>query len=75
MSALLQPTTCEIVCHCLQISQAEIETAAETTAAPTVRCIMKKTGAGTGCTACHRKIRQLVGDQCPSGASPTCVIR
>jgi bacterioferritin-associated ferredoxin len=42
---------------------------------------MRMTGAGTGCTACHRRIRQLLvdrvepADQCPPSPSPTCVIR
>lgn len=65
----------EIVCHCLQVTRAEIVTAADVTDASTVRDIMKCTGAGKGCTACHRRIRNLLADQCPAGSSPTCVIR
>ncbi len=75
MSTLLEPIADAVVCHCLQISSSEIKTAAGAIEAPTVRCIMKCTGAGTGCTACHRRIRRLIEDQCPAGSSPTCVIR
>lgn len=70
--------TDEIVCHCLQVSRSEVVTAADVTGASSVRDIMKCTGAGKGCTACHRRIRNLLAetaDQCPSGSSPTCVIR
>lgn len=71
----LETQTDAIVCHCLQISAAEINAAARTLEVPSIRCIMKCTGAGTGCTACHRRIRQVLAGQCPSGSSPTCVMR
>lgn len=67
--------TDEIVCHCLRVARSEIVTAAEVTGASSVRDIMKCTGAGTGCTACHRRIRNALADQCPAGSSPTCVMR
>lgn len=63
------------VCHCLRITEAEIRETADALSAPTVRCVMKETGAGSGCTACHRRIRDLLADQCPPSSSPTCVIR
>lgn len=67
--------TDETVCHCLQVTTSEIVTAADVAGASTVREVMKCTGAGKGCTACHRRIRTLLADQCPSGASPICVIK
>jgi NAD(P)H-nitrite reductase large subunit len=67
--------TDEVVCHCLGIARSEIVTAADVTDATSVRDIMKCTGAGTGCTACHGGIRRLLANQCPSGSSPTCVTR
>lgn len=54
--------TDEIVCHCLQIRQSEIRTAAEIQDASSVRCVMKATDAGTGCTACHSRIRRLLAE-------------
>ncbi|MBC8290276.1 MAG: (2Fe-2S)-binding protein [Planctomycetes bacterium] len=59
---LPETSTDEIVCHCLQIHRSEILTAAETQDANSVRCIMKSTDAGTGCTACHSRIRQLLAE-------------
>ncbi len=76
MSLTVSNCTDEIVCRCLQVSEAEIKTAADLTEGPTVRCIGRLTGAGTGCTACHRRIRSLLADQCAAASSsPTCVIR
>ena len=60
--SLTEASTDEIVCHCLQIRRSEIATAAETQDASTVRCVMKATDAGTGCTACHSRIRRLLAE-------------
>lgn len=60
--SLTEASTDEIVCHCMQIRRSEITTAAETQDGPTVRCIMKATDAGTGCTACHSRIRRLLAE-------------
>jgi NAD(P)H-nitrite reductase large subunit len=54
--------TDEVVCHCLQIRRSEVKTAAGTQEATSVRRIMKATDAGTGCTACHSRIRQLLAE-------------
>ena len=50
----------EIVCHCLRISRDEIEVVIETGAAETVKCVIRETGAGGGCTACHCTIRNML---------------
>lgn len=85
MPTAFETTADPIVCRCLGISEAEIKTAADVSVeTPTVRCIMQMTGAGSGCTACHRRIRQLLterrvaelalANQCPApSSSPTCV--
>lgn len=76
MSLAISNLTDEIVCRCLQVSEAEIKTAAEIAEIPTVRCIGHLTGAGTGCTVCHRRIRAILADQCAAASSsPTCVSR
>ncbi|MDA0587435.1 MAG: (2Fe-2S)-binding protein [Planctomycetota bacterium] len=56
------PETDNVVCHCLQIRRSEIKTAASMRESATVRCVMKMTDAGTGCTACHSRIRQLLAE-------------
>ena len=66
----------EVVCHCLKVTLAEVESAIVTSDDPSLRCVMRMTGAGTGCTACHRAIRNLIQAQCPpTASSPTCVMR
>ncbi|MBC7819951.1 MAG: (2Fe-2S)-binding protein [Planctomycetaceae bacterium] len=66
----------DVICHCLKVTQAEVESAIVTSDDPSLRCVMRMTGAGTGCTACHQAIRNLVRAQCPPAASsPTCVMR
>ena len=66
----------DVICHCLKVTQAEVESAIVTSDEPSLRCVMRMTGAGTGCTACHRAIRGMIQAQCPPAASsPTCVSR
>ena len=69
-------TADKIVCHCLRVTAGEIQVAAIVHPEPTIRDVMDLTGAGTGCTACHCAIRNLLRDQCPAAsASPICVMR
>jgi bacterioferritin-associated ferredoxin len=56
------PLSDEIVCHCLRIAASEVRTAVETAQVTTVRQVMKATEAGTGCTVCHCKIRELIAE-------------
>ena len=66
----------EVICHCLKVTQAEVESAIVSSDEPSLRCVMRMTGAGTGCTACHRAIRGLIQAQCPPAvSSPTWVSR
>lgn len=51
-----------ILCHCLRVTYGEVSAAIATYGCQTVRCVMKKTMAGGGCTACHRRIRQLLAE-------------
>ena len=65
-----------VVCGCLSVTKGEIHSAIAVSDTPSLRAVMRLTCAGTGCTACHRMIRQMVADQCPAAASsPTCVSR
>jgi bacterioferritin-associated ferredoxin len=77
--------TDRIACHCLGIAESEIRCALMEGTAECLRSVMRATGAGTGCTACHRAIKDLVAQQrsqerfhaqCEgSGSSPTCVTK
>lgn len=75
MSTAAHPTD-KIVCYCLGVTAGEIESVGIVHPQPTLREVMEHTGAGTGCTACHCAIRELLDGQCPaSSSSPTCVMR
>jgi len=49
-----------IVCHCLQVAESTVLEAAERCPFRSLAEIGRETGAGTGCTACHRRLRRLV---------------
>jgi len=49
-----------IVCHCLAISESTVADAIAVCGLSTVREICRETGAGGGCTACHRRLKELL---------------
>jgi NifU-like protein len=49
-----------VVCHCLQVTEEVLLDAVRTFELRTVKDVRQHTGAGDGCTACHRKIRQFL---------------
>ena len=52
-----------VVCHCLGVTEMEIRGAVSTGAVEHLKCVMDCTGAGTGCTACHLRIRELLRER------------
>lgn len=48
------------ICRCLRITESEIHEVADTKCEISVREITRQTGAGAGCTACHKLIRALL---------------
>lgn len=53
--------TDSVICHCLQVKESQIVDAIAVTGAENVREVSRHTGAGSGCTACHCRIRELLG--------------
>ena len=49
-----------ILCQCLQVTEAEVVTAITTLELRTVKDVRQCTGAGDGCTCCHRRIRDCL---------------
>jgi NAD(P)H-nitrite reductase large subunit len=45
-----------VICHCLQVTEEAVLVALETLALRTVRDVRRATGAGDGCTACHKRL-------------------
>ena len=48
------------LCHCLRISHAEVTDCIAVTGAESVGEVAQQTGAGSGCMACHCRIRELL---------------
>ena len=69
--------TDRIVCHCLGIRESAVRHAVEIGGSQCVRDVMAQTEAGTGCTACHGRIKALLKQQQQAenhspGSSPIC---
>ena len=45
-----------VVCNCLQVTEGELVQALTTVELRSVRDIRRHTGAGDGCTACHKAL-------------------
>ena len=50
----------KVVCHCLQVTEETLRHALATLDIRTVKDIRYHTGAGDGCTACHRLLRKYL---------------
>jgi bacterioferritin-associated ferredoxin len=49
-----------IICRCLQVTESALVEALETQPISTLQEVIHCTGAGDGCTACHRVIREYL---------------
>ncbi|MGQ0636008.1 MAG: (2Fe-2S)-binding protein [Planctomycetaceae bacterium] len=49
-----------IVCHCLQIGESTVSEAVAICGLTTLKDVCAQTGAGSGCTACHARLRDLL---------------
>ena len=64
-TAETRSTTCDtcparMVCHCLQVTEDVLLHALDTMNLVSVKDICRHTGAGDGCTACHRRLRKYL---------------
>jgi len=49
-----------IICHCLGISESTVADAVAVCGLASVKDVCRETGAGSGCTACHARLRELL---------------
>ena len=49
-----------IVCHCLAIGEETVEAAIAICGLSTIKEVCRETGAGSGCTACHARLQELL---------------
>jgi bacterioferritin-associated ferredoxin len=66
-----------LVCRCLGITESALIEALRSGDLQTVKDIRRQTGAGDGCTGCHRLLHQYLERfaQAPSSALPICSAR
>jgi NAD(P)H-nitrite reductase large subunit len=58
------------ICRCLGITESEIRAAADFAGCETISEIKETTEAGTGCTACHKRILKLLVEARQQNHSP-----
>jgi bacterioferritin-associated ferredoxin len=87
----MSDTSDKIICPCLGVTEAEVRGAVSTGLVQSLERVMECTGAGTGCTACRRRVAALLAkcsaecaDECArqpasqvlsDSSSPTWVVR
>ncbi len=49
-----------LICHCLGITEDDIRDGIALLSQPTVDCVTRATGAGSGCTGCRTRIQRLL---------------
>jgi bacterioferritin-associated ferredoxin len=59
-----------IVCRCLKVTEHEVVTAIRTHGTRTIRELRTITGAGDGCTCCHKELRQYLAVYSSPSSSP-----
>jgi NAD(P)H-nitrite reductase large subunit len=57
-----------VVCRCLKVAEGAIVDAVVTLGLRTIKEVRSATGAGDGCTCCHRQIRALLDQHAPAPA-------
>jgi bacterioferritin-associated ferredoxin len=62
-----------VVCRCLKVTEETILTAIRLHGTVTVRELRTVTGAGDGCTCCHRELKQYLAVYAPKPVALTVV--
>ncbi len=61
-----------VICRCLGVTTEEIDTALNVFNAESVQDLKQQTGAGSGCTACHRMLRQILAARAEQPLADRC---
>lgn len=56
-----------MICHCLQVTEEMVQEALAVLEARTLENLRAATGAGDGCTACHRRLRKYLSEATEAG--------
>jgi len=63
-----------VVCRCLQVTEEQVVVAIATLEIRSLRELQQTTGAGEGCTACHRKLKALINEHAMSESESMCLV-
>jgi NAD(P)H-nitrite reductase large subunit len=63
MATVPTKTDCKILCHCLRVTESQIHEAVVIAGCRDVKDVMDCTEAGSGCTACHRRILAFLAEK------------
>jgi bacterioferritin-associated ferredoxin len=58
--SVTQPAAKTLICYCYEVSELQIRRAIEVAGTRTIEDLSQQTGAGSGCTACHYRLRRLL---------------
>src|SRR4051812_31121560 len=64
-----------LVCRCLQVTESVLVGALTELGLQTLTDIRRQTGAGDGCTACHRLLARYLEQHAQPSASPICSVK
>lgn len=65
-----------VLCACLQITEANVKAALVSLEIRSIQDLREHTGAGDGCTACHRVLRGYIAEYAQSAsAEPICSVK
>lgn len=62
----------KLVCRCLQVRESQLQDCATIYGMTTLQEVRQHCGAGGGCNACHRKIRDFLAAHRPCDESTDC---
>ncbi len=68
-------TTSPVLCECLQITEAQVRGAAVDHNPHTLKELIRCSGAGKGCTACHPALREILAERGAAFTQPNCSVR
>lgn len=64
-----------VVCHCLKVTETDVRQALVIHELQSLREVACRTGAGSGCTACHERIAAILGEGYFCSPSPICSLK
>jgi len=61
--SIVESSTDKMVCYCYGLRESDIRQSMQLHGCEELSAIMSCSGAGTGCTACHRRIQDVIDQQ------------